>query len=145
MLTVHPLTFVLAEIGKLQALPPSARVTLRDHNEHLLDALRIDPANLPADVAEWAANLASQLPPGTNGAVVAAYLAGAEYDAVEVNTLLVAYAVALLADAYPLIGALDLIGRLTAPPVFDPGDTGPAPDVAPAVLTQTGDVVGGGE
>lgn len=130
MYTVPPLTHVLSEIGKLQPLT-QRRVTLRDHNEHLLAALRIDPSTLPADVADYAADLALQLPPGANGALVAAYLAGGEYQMVEANTLLVAYAVALLVDPSGLGvgGALDLIEQVIAPPVVDFGDADPTPDV----------------
>ena len=128
---VPPLTHVLSAIGKLQALPAGSHVPPHEYNEYLLDALRIDPATIPADVAEWAAGLASQLPPGVNGALVAAYLAGKEYRAVGADTLIVAYAVALLVVPSGLIGALDTIARLTAPPVVDLGDVDPTPDTLP--------------
>ena len=160
MISVSPLIYILAAIGPLtdilnghdfEANPVEPRVDAADHNRRLLDALRLPPSVLLAEqpgLHAEALSLVGGIPETADQLAIVLYTAALCWPAqVGARDLLLAYCAALLLDpADPVVSmTLGIIERLTAPPVVDVGDVDPTPDVAPAVLTQTGDVVGGGE
>ena len=158
MISVSPLIYILAAIGPLSDIlnghdfeldPVEPRVYIGDHCQRLLDALRLPPSVLLAEqpgLHADALSLTGGIPETAQRLAIVQAIVGKSYAQIAARDLLLVYCAALLIDpADPSVAmTLGIIDRLTATPVVDVGDVDPTPNVAPAVLTQTGDVVGGG-
>ena len=131
--------------------PDGPEVMPAEHARLVWNALALPPSTLLAERPEMHAaglSLVAEVPEPLRLSLACLGFGASFrhfYPRVPAKLLIECYACALLADPTdPLVsGAIGFLGQMLAPPVVDIGDVDPTPDVAPAVLTQTGDVVGG--